>query len=1614
MIMAESKEHFLESLLEEIRSRAGDNEAEQLCEYAQQFYRRISLEDLEHRAISDITGGLLGCWRYLRSFTPENAKVRVFNPDFERHGWQSSSTMVGIISEHMPFIIDSVRMEISRRNIAIHTIHHAVLHVVRDQHGNLIRLLGDGEDTSAAGVNEEVQFYLEITRTTDEEILADIRLNIEAILQEVSLVVSDHQPMLQKARDILAELPDISAGANEAQLAETSRFLAWMTQNNFTFLGFEELSVDYPSSSPAIAQLAGTTLGLLKKYESSGQNDLLSGLAKPPTKKLQPFESQLKFSKSGQRSRVHRLAYPDYIEIVKFDADGVICGAYRFLGLFTSAVYSAPPMSIPIVRLKIREILEHTGLKEGHYGARDLLRVIEILPRDELFHSATEQLFHTCIAIYQIQERPKIRLFVRRDLHGQFYSCLVYVPRDIYRTELRLRIQRILEHALGAIESEFTTLFSESILTRTHFMLRVDRDNEPEFDVKVLEQEIKEAAQQWQDMLSEALVDEFGEEQGYKDANAYRDGFPPGYRDDFDPRAAVSDIKNFKRVEQEGKLQVLFHRVLGEQDEQLRFRLFSPDNPLALSDVIPILENMGMRVLGEHPYGIHRQDGKQFWIHDFSLVYAFPSSAKLSTIQPKFQQAFLRIWDGLAESDAFNRLIAGAGLNWRDTALLRAYAHYMKQIRYSFSDQYIAATLGNHLAITQLIVKLFNGRFMPDHGDTGALEAAIEADIIKLLDDVENLNEDTIIRYYVALIKATSRTNYFQTQADGTPKDYFSFKLIPGEIPELPLPKPAYEIFVYSPDVEGVHLRGGKVARGGLRWSDRQEDFRTEILGLVKAQQVKNAVIVPVGAKGGFIAKKLQANWSREQTQQEGIASYKTFIRGLLDITDNLVEGEISAPEKVTIHDQQDPYLVVAADKGTASFSDIANALSKEYNFWLGDAFASGGSIGYDHKKMGITAKGAWVSVQRHFRERGIDVQQQDFTVVGIGDMAGDVFGNGMLLSEHICLVAAFNHQHIFIDPNPVAAASFEERKRLFALPRSNWTDYDNTLISEGGGIFSRSAKSIALSPQIRQRFNLNVDHMQPNALISALLKAPVDLLWNGGIGTYVKGRSETDPDVGDKSNDPVRINGSDMRCQVVGEGGNLGFTQLGRTEFSLGGGAINTDFIDNSAGVDCSDHEVNIKILLNEKIAQGDLTEKQRVALLEDMTDEVSSLVLKNNYLQVQALSIAETESLHRTEEYRRLLNSLASDGRLSRELEYLPDDETLMERKTHDKGLSRPELSVLLAYVKGQVKEQILDSGIPENDYLAKSVSGAFPSALHDRFANDINRHRLQREIVATQLANDLVNRMGPTYMERMLHSTNANADNIVTAYIAARDIFNMPYYWQQIEALDNQINTGVQIEMMLEIIRLTRQASRWLLQNRRTLIDPGFEVTFFQQGVNEICEAASQLLDGKMIVASQEKFDHYRDAGVNESLAGYMACSNNLISCLGVVEAAHKRNIPVLEVARVNFELGDRLQLHWFARQITNLKVENDWQAMARESFLDEMEWQLRAIVASTLQFVDTTNCASDGVHAWLEHQTAPVARWDSLITDLRNTESKEFAMYSVAIRGLLDLAQADSLP
>ena len=1595
---AQEREEALDRLLEELSAHIAEAEVESFREFVYRYYSMDTLQDILAVNQQDLLGATLSFWKFIQQHQIREPKIEVLNPEYSHHGWHSTHSVIRILHRDMPFVVDSVRMKLNDLGSTIHLLRNCVIHTRRDSNSGLIY-----DDDDGAELHREALLYLEIDRLETAGELDNLREHIGAVLADVAQVVDDFEPMQARVRHLTDAI-------DPARGLEVQEFLRWLMFNSFTFLGYEELHVKEVDGERQIVRPVENQLGLLRPMHQGE----LGQLELEPYVERDFFEQTewLSFSKAAVRSSVHRPAYPDFITVRNFDEEGRIISEARIVGLYTSPVYRQPPTTIPYIRHKVEAIMQRSGLDPRSHHGKDLVQILEIYPRDELFQTGQDELFDTAMAILRIQERKQIKVFIRQDSYGPFCSALVFVPRDVYNTGIRAKIEKILCHSLGAVDSEFTTYFSESVLARVHFILKLR--GRSEYNTKVIHKEIKLAASSWSEDLREAVLESFGEAHGNRLFSIYANGFSAGYQEAFTPQSAVVDLKHFDKMSESNPLSMGFYQSLSDEPGRIHFKLYHFFEPLPLADQIPVIENLGLRVIGEHPYIVGKGNGEQIWIHDFLLSYEDSFISDLHKVGPVFKEAFNKIWFGEAENDHFNLLVPAAGMDWRQVAMLRSYARYLKQIGVSFSQTYVAETLCNNIDITRLLVEMFEVRFNPELALSRTQRQArlqqIQQDILQALEQVSVLSEDKIIRRYQSIIVATLRTNFYQKDNNDNPKSYISLKFSPEAIPDIPKPVPMFEIFVYSPRVEGVHLRGGKVARGGLRWSDRVEDFRTEILGLVKAQQVKNALIVPVGAKGGFVPRHLPANRSREEIMEEGVACYKIFIRALLDVTDNLVDGKVVHPDQVVYYDEDDSYLVVAADKGTATFSDIANEISAEYNFWLGDAFASGGSVGYDHKKMGITAKGAWVSVQRHFREKDINVQKDVITTVGVGDMAGDVFGNGMLCSQTIALVGAFNHLHIFVDPRPDVVKSFAERKRLFELPRSSWMDYDTSLISEGGGVFSRHAKSIVITDAMKQRFGITANRLTPNELIRSMLRAPVDLIWNGGIGTYVKAVAQSHGDVGDKANDPLRINGCEVQASVIGEGGNLGLSQLGRVELGLQGGALNTDFIDNSGGVDCSDHEVNIKILLNDVVASGDMTIKQRNTLLESMTEDVSELVLINNYRQTQAISLAESEAVARLDEHRRFIDYLEARGKLDRTIEFLPDNEMLAERSANGKGLTRPELSLLTSYSKADLKEALVGSAIIEDEYLARELNTAFPKSLVDQFPEETGRHRLRKEIIATQIANHLTDMMGITYVYRLHQTTGCSAPEVARAFSVSRDVFNMTRYWEMIESLDHKISSKLQHKMMLSLIKLVRRASRWFIRLKRQDLEARECVAYYSPKVMEFLNCFIRYLTEPEQLDLKQSMQDMMDQGVPEELALMVAGQRYLLSSLPVIQAIEQTGEPMETVARTFFAIGSRLELNWYARELSDLKVVNHWQSLARDSVRDELTWQQRALTTALINRPGDIHDMEQQLDAWVVEHQGLVSRWQGVLSEIRNTPRAELAMFTVANRELMDLAQA----
>ncbi|HYN60592.1 MAG TPA: NAD-glutamate dehydrogenase, partial [Rubrivivax sp.] len=1433
---------------------------------------------------------LLSCWQFAAQRTPGAAKLRVISPALAEDGWASRHSVIEVVNDDMPFLVDTTTMEINRQGLTLHLIVHPVLVVQRDAQGQLQSARPLQADEPDRGASRESWMHVEVDRLIDPGLRGELASGLERVLGDVRAAVRDWEPMLAQLREATAELEHAPVVLPAELVAESRAFLEWLADDHLTLLGYRRHDLVNEQGEDLLRLVGGSALGMLRE----SRNEVSASFAAVPAQARAMARAPLPLllvTRANTRSTVHRPGYSDYVGVKRYNAAGEVIGEHRFIGLFTSTAYSARVDEIPLLRQKVAAVSARAALPEGGHLSKALQHILASYPRDDLFQIGEEELYETARGILSAGERQRLRLFLWRDPYDRFVSCLVYVPREAYSTELRRKFQAILMSAFAGQRADSDVLLGDMLLARVHFTIRTQPGQVPQFERGEIEAALTAASRRWDDELRDALVDEVGEGHGMALYKHWGAAFPQVYRECFRARAAVPDVLKIATMSAEQPLGLTLYRPLGATARNLGFKVYRLGAPVVLSDSLPMLEHMGVRVMGEDNFRIRRGggDGELISMHDFKLDAAVSEEIEPEALARLFEGAFARVFRGEVENDDFNRLVLRAGMAADDIVVLRAYARYLKQIGFALSQATIEATLAAQPHIARMLIKLFTLRLHPTAHDAASAESQRKA-IEQALDRVGNLNEDRALRQLLALIQATLRTNHWRTGvghsgAPGARRTFLSFKLDSAQVPGLPSPRPLFEIFVYSPRFEGIHLRGGKVARGGLRWSDRQEDFRTEVLGLVKAQMVKNTVIVPVGSKGGFVLKKAPPSSEREAFMKEGVACYQDYLRALLDLTDNLVGGQVTPPPLVHRRDADDPYLVVAADKGTATFSDFANAVSAEYGHWLGDAFASGGSVGYDHKAMGITARGAWESVKRHFRELGLNTQSTDFTVVGVGDMSGDVFGNGMLLSRHIRLIAAFDHRHVFIDPNPDAAASFAERERLFKLPRSSWADYDAKLISAGGGIWARAEKSIPLSPQARAALGIDAAgkdfKLSPTELLSAILKAPVDLLYNGGIGTYIKAASESHADVGDRANDALCVNGAQLRCRVVAEGGNLGCTQLGRIEAARAGVRINSDAIDNSAGVDTSDHEVNIKILLGLAIGDGEMTEKQRNVLLPQMTDEVASQVLADNYFQTQALSLARRRGVALLDQQARFMRHLEKIGQLDRAVEYLPTDEQIAERQAQGEGLSSPELAVLLAYSKMWLSDELVASDLPEDPWVAAALPRYFPTLLRDKFAAYIPRHPLKREIIATHVLNRMVNRVGPTFVHRMTETTGAKPAQIVRAYLAMREVFCYGELCKQIEALDNLVDDAVQAAMTQALMGLAVRATTWFLHPRRL-------AEALQPLIDRVTPAVAVLRTRlEPAVATSTAVAEWTGAGVPAALAQRVAATEGLFDALDIAE-------------------------------------------------------------------------------------------------------------------------------
>ncbi|MEU4444050.1 NAD-glutamate dehydrogenase [Actinosynnema sp. NPDC050801] len=1625
-----------EQVRDELIERAAAN-APELADLIRLYYRHVPAEEVNDDDPVDLVGAVRSNYQLAETRVPGRPVVRILNPTPAHDGWTCPATVVQVVTDDMPYLVDSVASELTRGGVQVQRVVHPIVVVRRDLvTGALQEVMPTADPADPPGdALAESWMHIEVDLLTDPDRARELETKLHAVLNDVREVVEDTDKMTGTALHLAEELESDPPPLPGHDVRDGANLLRWLARDHFTFLGYRqyELIRDDPATDgePALRAVLASGLGVLRQ-DSLAARSLTAG----PDAGAQALSSELLvLTQASAQSSVHRSVYPYYVGVKTFDAEGNVTGEHRFLGVFSTTALHEDVLDIPAIERRVRDVIHRAGFPLHSYSGQRMLEVIQNYPRTELFSVDTDTLYQTVTGVIALAERRRLRLFLRRDPYGRFYSCLVYLPRDRYTTTSRLAMQEVLIDQLGGVNLEYSARVGESALARVHFTVHTDPTRQAEPDSAHIQQLLAEAVRSWDDRMVEAVLDQgsgLGAESSSEQGQRIAAAFPEAYKEDF---TAAEGLADFRRIEalNPGDLDLAFYAPREVEPGERRFKLFLVGARLTLSDVLPMLQRMGVVVVDERPYELSRDDGVECWIYDFGLRIDQVTLDKLSgedqeSVRTRFQDAFAASWRGEAEVDGFNTLVLKAGVTWQQAAMLRAYAKFLRQAGTPYSQDYIEDAVLAHTEVATALVRLFEARFDPGLSDeqrTGRTEHLVD-EITAMIDDVTSLDADRILRSLLTLVQATLRTNYFVRDVDGNPRPYLAVKLDPRAIPDLPQPRPRFEIFVYSPRLEGVHLRFGPVARGGLRWSDRREDFRTEILGLVKAQAVKNAVIVPVGAKGGFVLKKPPAptgdqGLDREALLAEGIACYRQFISGLLDLTDNLNAGTVLPAPQVVRHDGDDTYLVVAADKGTASFSDIANEVSKSYGFWLGDAFASGGSVGYDHKAMGITAKGAWESVKRHFRELGTDTQSEEFTVVGVGDMSGDVFGNGMLLSEHIRLVAAFDHRHVFIDPDPTAAASFAERKRLFELPRSSWDDYDRSLISEGGGVWPRTAKSIPVSEQARVALGLpeGVVKLSPQELMKAILLAPVDLLWNGGIGTYVKAGAESHAEVGDKANDAIRVDGADLRVKVIGEGGNLGLTQRGRIEFARAGGPdgrggkVNTDALDNSAGVDCSDHEVNIKIMLDELVRDGRLDQDQRNELLGQMTDEVGELVLADNYSQNAVLGVSRAHAAPMLSVHARLVADLEQRGALDRALEALPSPAEFKALEKAGDGLTSPELATLLAHVKLALKEEVLASDLPTIDVLARRLPDYFPSELRERFADAVGSHPLSREIITTVLVNEVVDGGGVSYPFRLAEELSASATDAVRAYTVVTAIYDLPSLWREIRALDTVVPTDVQDDMVLETRRLLDRASRWLLTNRPQPLAVGSTISRFAPVVAELAPRTIDMLQGHEKESVLEHVERLVGHGVPEELARRIAgllFTYGLLDVTEVAELAEREEGEGAtgqertheETAELYFALSDHLDVDRMLSSVSGLERLNRWHSLARLALRDDFYSSLRAITIDVLRSADPGDGADEKIAKWEQANASRLSRARAALEEINRVTKLDLATLSVAAR------------
>lgn len=1562
-------------------------------------------DELPELSTADLARNLADFWRFAERRRGRGPQIRIAAAD------GGPLDRLEIVQDDAPFLVDSVMGEIADQGLSVRAMFHPVVEVPRDRAGYRT----EGEATRRESM---IEVMLEPIGADREKALIE---GVKDTLADVRAAVDDFPAMLALMGRTVEEL-EASGKARPDEI----EFLKWLHAQHFVFLGARAYEYprlkngDYAAEEPLYQPTDG--LGVLRDPDRTvlrraNEPAVLMGAMKDRIVR----DPALTIAKSNVKSRVHRRGYMDYVGVKRYGADGRPSGEMRFVGLFTADAYDQPASAVPLVREKVARVMARAGAAPGSYNEKRLKNIVENHPRDELFQVSEDELLEMALGILHLSDRPRVRLFERKDPFDRFASVLLFVPRDRYDSDLRKRAGDILTAAYGGRLSAYYPSFNDTPLARVHFIIGFAPGKHLTPDLRKVEAEIAEAARTWEDRFDAAVRAGAADPETVGETVArYREAFPAGYRDRFDAAEALEDVAVIEGFGPDRAIRARAYRKAGDGPLEFRFKLYRNSEPAPLADVLPILENMGLKAMAEAGFRVTPEGRDPVWVHDFEIQDPRGANLVFAEVKDAFEDAVVAVWTGRTENDGFNRLVLELSISWREAALVRALARYRQQSGLDPSQRVQEQALTGHPGVTRLILDLFRIKFDPAiNADVEARKgqaAAVMADIVEALQAVESLDDDRVLRRLALLVGAIQRTNFYQRTPEGAEKPYISFKVASGELADLPAPKPHREIFVWSTQVEGVHLRFGPVARGGLRWSDRRDDFRTEVLGLVKAQQVKNAVIVPVGSKGGFYPKQLPKG-PPDAVRTEAMAAYRTFLFGLLDLTDNLdSRGRVIRPEGVIAHDGDDPYLVVAADKGTATFSDIANGVAESYGFWLGDAFASGGSAGYDHKAMGITARGAWEAVKRHFREMGKDIQSEPFTVVGCGDMSGDVFGNGMLLSRQIRLQAAFDHRHIFLDPDPDPAKSYAERERMFALPRSSWDDYDKKKISKGGGVFARSLKSIPLTPEVRRFLGTEAESLSPSEVINLILKAPAELLYLGGIGTYVKAKHETHADAGDKANDAVRVNGADLRVKVVGEGANLGLTQAGRIEFAQAGGRVNTDAIDNSAGVDSSDHEVNIKIASGMLERQGELTRKKRDTILRSMVDEVAAHVLAHNYDQTLALSLLEMDSAGELEPHARFMSDLEHKGRLDRAVEGLPDALAISERLAAGRGLTRPELAVLLAYGKLELKREIVASEAPDDPFFEQRLETYFPKPIRKPWKKSIKAHRLRRDIIATVIANDMINRCGPSFPNRAMASAGCDVVALTAGYEAAKQALDFETLWADVEAMDLKIPASAQMQLFRRLAGALRGATFWLARRAgREGLSVDELAGRYAPGFKSLRRLLPDILSPNERSYVQAGVDKLVQAGAPADRAWTVGVLSPLTNAADLVDLAEASSWPLPNVARLYYATGAAFAFDRLRAAAGEFRAGDIFERTALRRLIEDLVAEQAQLTRAIMTFAGGSQAGDDDASA-----AAAVSAWAALRPDLaraatRTVEEIEhgggtwtFAKLTIANAALRELA------